>query len=136
MKKFVEFVAISLMGFTVTAQTSCIDPNFSNLGRAETYNQLQYLKRFTLLFESYSPAPAGFSEVFGEGSELCHEVKATYLRHNASRREYVMFTTHRDYCDGGNTIGIIVDLEYYRGRELQEAIVADISDSWISCRKK
>ena len=47
-----------------------------------------------------------------------------------------MFTTHDDYCDGGNTMGVIVDMDLYKsdGETMEEAIVADVGDSEVYCR--
>jgi len=59
---------------------------------------------------------------------------ATYLKHNKSGKTYVMFTTHDDYCDGGNTQGLIIDMEIYGQRKLEDAVVADIGDSGVYCR--
>jgi hypothetical protein len=47
-----------------------------------------------------------------------------------------MFTTHDDYCDGGNTIGIVFDMEIYKQRKLKESIVGEIGDSEFYCLKK
>ncbi|MCO4756284.1 MAG: hypothetical protein KC478_17520, partial [Bacteriovoracaceae bacterium] len=75
----------------------------------------------------------GFSDTFGVAPNLCHDVMATYLKHKASGKTYVMFTTHDDYCDGGNTIGIIVDMKLYSQQKLEEAVVAQIGDSEVYC---
>ena len=128
-------LALLVLGsFSSFAKDNCTDKNLNGIKIGETYNQLQYHKRFKLLFESDSPAPAGFSDYFGSGSELCHDVKATYLKHNPSGKTYVMFTTHDDYCDGGNTTGIMIDMVLYGKHKLEDAIVGDIGDSEFYCR--
>ena len=112
----------------------CVDSNLNGIEMGTSYDDLQYFTRFELLFESDSAAPAGFSDTFGLDSELCRDVTATYIKHYDGTK-YVMYTTHDDYCDGGNTIGIMVNLTKYADEDskLEDAIVATIGDSEFYC---
>jgi hypothetical protein len=133
MKNFIIIFTL-FISYSILAADKCKDLNFKGLELGENYDQLKYHNRFSLLFEADSPAPAGFSDYFGNGPELCFDVMATYLKHNFSGKSYLMYTTHDDYCDGGNTSGVILDMDLYSKHNLENAIVADISDSAVYCR--
>jgi hypothetical protein len=133
MKKLIILLTL-VMSYSTLAATKCKDKNFKGLEFGENYDQLKYRNRFTLLYEAASPAPAGYSDYFGTAPELCFDVMATYLKHNTSGKTYLMYTTHDDYCDGGNTSGIILDMDLYTQQNLEGSIVADIGDSEVNCR--
>lgn len=138
MKKIV-MLSLLLSGFVASAnlgnQTNCADSNFNGIEVGANYTELKYLKRFKQLYSGDSPAPAGIEPLHSEG-HICFATTATYLKHLPSNKTYVMFTTGDDYCDGGNTTGVIVDMEAYVEQRLQESIVADIGDGEVICREK
>lgn len=123
--------------FSAFAESNCKDENFNEIG-IDYYSEIDDSGSFKTLFISDSPAPAGYPEVFGEGNSTCRAVKATYIQHIESKKRYVMFTTHDDYCDGGNTIGLVLDLNKYdnEGSKFSDAIVGEIGDSEFYCLKK
>lgn len=134
MKKFVlafVFIAISSSAFA-----DCSDPNLRDMKGVNDYHQLQYLKRFDLIAKVDSAAPAGFEDTFGPSDSLCRDVTATYLKHT-SGTIYVMYTTHDDYCDGGNTIGIMINMDKYSNERsrLEDSVVATIGDSEFYCKQ-
>lgn len=133
MKNLVILITL-LTSFSAFATENCKDSNLNNVEGAIHYDEVKNNKDFTLLFEADSPAPAGFSEYFGTAPELCFDVMATYLKHNKSGKTYLMYTTHDDYCDGGNTTGIVIDMSLHSKQKLEESIVADIGDSEFYCR--
>ncbi len=132
--KFLLLSGLVLLSINSFAEEKCKDSNFNGL-YAEHYSKLQYHSRFKKLFEGDSPAPAGFSEVFGAGDELCRDVTLTVLKHSNSEKTYFMYTTHDDYCDGGNTLGIIIDMEKHSEllTSLKDTIVGEIGDGEFYC---
>ena len=133
MKKII-FLMLFVYSFSTFAEKLCRDSNLNGLEGGESYDKLQYHSRFELLFNGDSPAPAGFSKYFGPDNELCYDVAATYLKHISTGKIYLMYSTHDDYCDGGNTLGIMIDMEIYTQGKREEAIVGDIGDSEFYCR--
>ena len=123
-----------LVSSAVFANEDCKDKNFNGLELGIEYNKLQYHKRFKKLYEGDSPAPVGYDDFFGDKDSLCKDVMATYLKHYKSDTTYIMYTTHEDYCDGGNTIGIIIDYKKYQSSTFEDAIVAEIGDSGVYCK--
>jgi len=124
----------------VYATENCKDPNFDNL-IGENYSKLRFHKRFVKYAKFKSPAPAGlFGSFFGDeesNNTICFDMTAHYFTHYITKKNYVMFTTHDDYCDGGNVRGLIVDMEKYRrGKKLKESVVAAIGDGEVGCVKK
>ena len=130
-----KLIAIALMVTSLSTFADCIDKNLRNMKGVDWYSQLEYLNRFTKVLEIDSPAPAGFEDYFGAGKDICRDTTATYLRHKSGTM-YVMYTTHDDYCDGGNTIGIMINMDTYRNEDinLEKSIVGDIGDSEFYCR--
>src|SRR5690606_7179007 len=101
--------------------------NLNGIKGVDSYRQLQYLNRFELVASVDSAAPAGFEDVFGKSENLCRDVMATYLKHTSGTL-YVMYTTHDDYCDGGNTIGIMLNMSKYSNERssLKDSVVGTI----------
>lgn len=126
--------SLVLLSLNLFADDKCTDSNFNGLD-AENYYQLQYHSRFKKLFEGEAPAPAGYSSVFGSGDDLCRDVTLTVLKHIKSQKTYFMYTTHEDYCDGGNTIGIIIDMEKHAEllTSLENTIIGEIGDGEFYC---
>lgn len=133
MKKL--FLALLFIAISSNAFADCSDQNLTGMRGVDYYQQLQDLKRFELIAEVWSAAPAGFENTFGTVDNLCRDVKATYLKHE-SGTIYVMYTTHDDYCDGGNTIGIMINMDKYLSERnsLEDSVVATISDSEFICK--
>ena len=134
MKTSILLLAL-LVGSMSQGSTNCKDSNFNDLeGKTSPL------------------APAAVGDYFGRPPSICYDLNAEYLKHKPSGKVYVIYTTHKDYCDGGNTSGIIVDLGKYRDlglsypttsvdfdgehyrKWMENSIVADISDSQIYCR--
>ena len=114
---------------------NCKDSNLNGLGVVGDYDKLQFRNRFKLLLKVDSPAPAGI-EPLSFGDQICYYTQATYLKHS-SGKVYVMYTTHDDSCDGGNTQGAMVDIQTYRGEQsIEKAVVAYIGDAQFSCVAK
>lgn len=134
MKYLVLMTLPFLLTHAALASDECQDGNFSGLKSGTSYTQLKFYDRFTELFSSPSPAPAAFEDVFRVGSRLCPAVKATYFYHSNSEKQYVMYTTYDDACDGGNTIGLIVNLELYENGQFENSVVATIGDSFVQCK--
>lgn len=136
-----EFMKILMAAAALLASTQafsvCKDKNFEGL-EANSYGDLRYEAGFENFVSYNSPMPAGlFQDYFDyDGIEICYDVQAHYFSHTASGKDYVMFTTHDDYCDGGNTYGIVVDMELYRHqRMLKDSVVAEVGDSELYCVK-
>jgi len=125
---------LTFTSITSFASDDCKDKNLKNIKGVDYYNQLQYLNRFEKVFEVDTTAPAGFDDMFGEGNDICRDVTATYLKHT-SGTIYVMYTTNDDYCDGGNTSGIMINMDKYMDEEskLNDSVVGEISDSDFIC---
>lgn len=140
MKKLFISLGITLLigSHSVNAATKgdCKDPNFDNLGSSSIYNELENLARFSGFHSFPSPAPAGLMGYGANPDSICYDIVATYFTHKASKKDYVMYTTHDDYCDGGNTFGVIIDMHIYNSKKLEDSIVADIGDSDVVCTKK
>jgi hypothetical protein len=137
MKTIMVVLALSLSLFAHAnpgVQTNCLDSNFNGIEVGLNHSKLQYLNRFQLLYSGASPAPAGLYPL-NVGDYICFDTTATYLKHKPSNKVYVMFTSGSDYCDGGNTGGVIVDLETYVSKKLEESVVAKIGDGEVVCRK-
>lgn len=132
-------IALFILSFGVTAQASdkfanCEDSNFNGLPVGVHFSDLKYRNRFTeVLKVERMLAPGGF-EIFGEGENICRKVHAAYLRHNPSRKLYAVVSTYDDSCDGGNTIGVIIDMDKYEAA--QASVVAEIGDGEVVCNKK
>jgi hypothetical protein len=133
-------IVVLVLSFSMLAnakprlQTNCLDSNFNGIDTELKYSKLQYLKRFQLLYSGPSPAPAGLYPL-NVGDYICFDTTATYLKHKPSNKVYIMFTSGSDYCDGGNTGGVIIDLETYISKKLDESVVANIGDGDVVCRK-
>jgi hypothetical protein len=134
MKSLILLAVMLMQMVAFAAKDNCADPNLNNMEGVDYYSELQYLTRFTKLFEMSSTAPAGFEDMFGSGNELCRDITATYLKHYDGTI-YVLYTTHDDYCDGGNTIGYMINMTKYEDEDssLAASVVAEIGDSEIYC---
>lgn len=133
MKKMLILLSV-ILSTTAFAGAKCSDKNFVGL-EAESYDKLQYHNRFVKLFEGDSPAPLGFADTFGPDDSPCRAVMVTYLKHVKTQKVYAMYTTHDDYCDGGNTIGLVIDTEKYSSlnNDMKDAVVGEIGDSEFYC---
>lgn len=136
MKKLFLIAFISLFGTMALANSDCKDSNLNDLDFAVNYDEIDKTGKFVKLYSSDSPAPAGYEEIFGDGDTLCHAVEATYYQHKATGKKYVVFSTWDDYCDGGNTIGVMIDMDLYIDQKLEEAAVAEVGDSEMYCKTK
>lgn len=132
-KLFVSLVLILVSSLSL-ASANCKDQNFKGIAY-EDYDELKDYKRFELLYHGDSPAPVGFGELFSNNEEVCWDVRVTFLKHKPSEKVYAMYTTHDDYCDGGNTMGIIIDLKKYDNRSIHfsDTVVGEIGDSEFRC---
>ena len=131
LKMMAGFLFYLVMG-SFHVEAHWVDKDFCSVDGLE-YKDVSSHPHFVKLFSSLSPAPSGFTGIFGEGPYLCRDVEATYLMHRESKKKYVIFATQDDYCDGGNTIGVILDLSIYRTKGSEDAIVAYLNDSEIDC---
>ena len=61
----------------------------------------------------------------------CMALRNTYLKDKITGKDYLMVTTHDDYCDGGNVYGYIFDID--ASKKFQGAIVAEVNDGDLSC---
>ena len=139
--KSVLFALLSI-SFTLHASTECKDKNLNGLGdKIDFYYELKTLDTFEYLGEFESAAPAGIQDTFGSGDNTCREVKATYFKY-IDGTNYAIYTTHDDYCDGGNTIGVMINMSLYQSvfsyrrhgaLKIEDSIVAYIGDSEIEC---
>ena len=135
MKFLALLIFVSASASIQAAESKCKDQNFLDMYGVNHY-EIQDTKKFKVLFESDSTAPAGYDEYFNPlGNELCQSITATYIQHISSSKKYVMYTTHEDYCDGGNTLGVIIDLEKYSNQKIDDAIAAEVGDGEIYCTK-
>jgi len=133
---------MSFASATTATSKSCKDKNLNEVTeKIDYYYELKTLEAFTQLGQFDSAAPAGMGDVFENNGETCREVKATYLKH-IDGTQYVLYTTHEDYCDGGNTIGVMVNMSLYQSVfsfnqhgavSIEDSIVAYIGDSEIEC---
>ena len=138
MYKLIVLVCLILSFSTsVFAEKKCKDLNLDGLS-GEHYNDLQNQRRFRKLFQGDSPAPVGYSDIFGEGESACKAVEVTFLEHIQSNKIYAIYTTHDDYCDGGNTLGIVIDTKKYRDLSIStsDAVVGRVGDGEFNCNKK
>jgi hypothetical protein len=139
--KAIFTVLVLFLSFSAQAarekQANCKDANLNGLDVGIKYDELKYHNRFTQLLATPSAAPAGFEEFDWDGNTLCRATSATYLKHKATNKLYIMFTTGDDYCDGGNTLGIMIDQNKYEfgGENVRDSIVAHIGDSEFVCEK-
>lgn len=69
-----------------------------------------------------------YAKDFDAISKECIESMNVALLRGPSGKLYVQMTTIEDQCDGGNTYGLITDIN--------NEIVVDISDSYYSCPAK
>ena len=136
MKKLTT-LAILAISTTLFAADNCKDENLNGLN-VDYYSDLEETGKFEKLYSGDSPAPIGFPNIFGDSDSPCRDVMVTFLKHIESKKVYAMYTTHDDYCDGGNTIGIMVDVKKYQDLDLkmEEAAVAEIGDSEFYCLEK
>lgn len=136
--KLLLITAILMTSFTAQAAekfTNCKDETFNGLPVGINHTELKYRNRFTeVLKVERMLAPGGFENIFGEGENICRKVHAAYLRHNPSNKLYAMITTYDDSCDGGNTLGAIIDMDEYEAS--RPSLVAEIGDSEVVCIKK
>lgn len=135
--KLIWLCLIISLSTSALAVEKCRDANLVGLN-SEPFGEIASKKGFRKLFEGSSVAPAGYPDVFGSGETICKAVNVIYVEHIKSKTVYAMFTTHDDYCDGGNTIGIMLDMEKYRSTSntLEEAVVGKIGDGEFYCEAK
>lgn len=132
MKKLLMIVAV-IAAFGASAKTTgCKDKNFNGLEDYTSYDKLQYYKRFSVLYSGDSPPPIGYEDTFGTAGSHCYATNVAFIKHY-SGKVYAMYTTHDDFCDGGNTIGVVIDMDLYGNGETEKAIVAEIGDSELVC---
>lgn len=128
--------------FNAFANNICSDTNFSNIN-FHKYTDVKNDRHFEHFISFSTVTPGQLFESFYDldldGNEnysvFCTEVEAAYFTHKKSGIKYVMYTTHEDSCDGGNTMGLVVDIEKYSAGKGKESIVAEISDSDFLCLK-
>ncbi len=136
MKKFSLITALSLC-LTVMGSEYCeVSPDFVKNGGG----YLDLDNNVEILFEGWG-APV-FDKFITAYNELswndenipCMALKNTYLRDTLTGKQYLMITTHEDYCDGGNTWGYIIDTQ--AAKRFEGSIVGEVSDGEVYCPNK
>ena len=132
MRFFLSLIGFIMMGSV--AQAECKDPNLNGI-KTDSYEKLQYLKRFEKIADVKTAMPAGFGKIFREDGEVCREMKAIYLKHYSGKM-YIVYATNGDSCDGGNTQGLMIDMDKYTNGtfKLKDTVVGTIFDTYFSCK--
>ncbi|MAZ48929.1 MAG: hypothetical protein CME65_10215 [Halobacteriovoraceae bacterium] len=135
--KTIFLSTVLLSSFTSFAQSNCLDSNFNSVD-VDFFPEDMAESPFVELFSTQSPAPIGFPEMFGDYETPCRDLSVTYVQHKESKKQYAMYRTQDDYCDGGNTIGLVIDLEKYKDLKLSfaDSIVGEIGDGEFYCLEK
>lgn len=128
-------VLASLLLGSFSAFSACKDPAFQGIEESD-YRKVGFHKRFQFVSSGPVAAPKGYPDIFETGDGPCQYVEALVLKHKASGRTYAIYTTHDDSCDGGNTMGIAVDVALQKKKQYQKAIVGHVGDSEFSCEEK
>lgn len=138
-------IAVSASASVEKVNSSCKDSNFDETYIYDGgYKRINKYERFSRVNTFYTVTPGQLFESYFDidldespnYSAFCFSVKAHYFTHTASNKEYVMYTTHEDQCDGGNTMGVIVDVAQFKDGKGREAIVAEVRDRAMYCLKK
>ena len=136
MKKFfiLAVMASSFSAFADAVEFDCKDSNFNTID-VEFFPEDMSKSLFEELYATQSPAPIGYPDTFGEGDDACRDVSVTYVKHKKSGRQYAIYRTQDDYCDGGNTIGLVIDIKKYQDLDISyaDAAVGEISDGEFYC---
>ncbi|GEM_PF-6635460 len=123
-----------LLSLSVNASYNCsVAPSF--VETSNTYDDLNE-SAVEVLFSGWSaPVNTEVIEAY-EGYSMneeapCMSLRNTYLKDKNTGKQYLMVTTHDDYCDGGNVYGYIFDVE--ASKNFKGAIVAEVNDGDLSC---
>ncbi|MFK8137517.1 MAG: hypothetical protein AB8E15_04065 [Bdellovibrionales bacterium] len=128
---------LSLVSCGLMAEANCIDSNLNSLEPYVRYNKVAESKDWNLDYEGRGVAPAEYSEFFfvGNVSRYCNDIGVSYLTHIPSGQKYVVYATLDDSCDGGNAIGVMVNLATYKAQGPIKAFVAEIGDTELFCKE-
>lgn len=122
------------LSFNISAAYDCsVAPSF--VESSNTYDDLDK-SAVEVLFTGWSaPVNTEVIEAY-EGYSMntdapCMNLMNTYLKDKNTGKQYLMVTTHEDYCDGGNVYGYIFDVE--ASKNFKAAIVAEVNDGDLTC---